>query len=113
MSLRTTPRRLLARISASLAEPYELGTQQWQLGASIGVVRPLAEYAADPNGVEDLLRDADIAMYEAKKTQQPWVYFDQKMRERLVERQKLEADLRGALQRREFFSGLSTHRVAR
>ena len=94
---------LLARISASLAKPYELGTQQWQLGASIGVVWPLAEYAADPNGVEDLLRDADIAMYEAKKTQQPWVYFNQKMRERLVERQKLEADLRGALQRREFF----------
>ena len=104
---------VLERATATLAEPYSLAGHHVETSASIGVVWPVSAYLTEPGGAkrggtgqggpEDLLRDADVAMYEAKKAQRPWVYFDQKMRERLVQRQRLEADLRGALQRREFF----------
>ena len=95
--------KLLGRVSAALREPYTLAGHRIETSASIGVLWPALSYAAAPLGVEDLLRDADIAMYEAKKAQRPWLYFDPEMRERLVARQQLEADLRGALERREFF----------
>ena len=98
---RTGVENALRRVSAALAEPYVLNTHPTQTSASIGVVWPIAEYPA--GGVEDLLRDADVAMYEAKKAHQPYLYFDKKMREQLVARQQLEADLRQALSRREFF----------
>ena len=97
---------LLGRISTDLAEPYRLDGNLVQMSASIGVVRPAlgrtANLAEQPSA-EDLLRDADIAMFEAKKTQQPFLYFDKAMRERAVTRQKLEGDLRQALAKREFF----------
>lgn len=91
--------KLLERISAALAEPYELEGHLAQTSASIGVVWPLPEHA----GVEDLLRNADIAMYEAKRTRQPFVYFEQAMFQRAVIRQKLKGDLRQVLHKRELF----------
>ncbi len=98
---------LLERISTVLAEPYRLDGNLVQMSASIGVVRPAPAHAvkqpAEQPSAEDLLRDADIAMFEAKKTQQPFSYFDKAMRERAVARQKLEGDLRQALTKREFF----------
>ncbi len=103
---------VLERTTAALAAPYLLDEHQVETSASIGIVWPVSGYlakqggaeqsGAEQGGPEDLLRDADVAMYEAKKARRPWVYFDQKMRERIVQRQRLEADLRGALQRREF-----------
>ena len=94
---------LLERVSRTLTEPYELDNQLIQTSASIGVVWSALEYSAEHLGVEDLLRDADIAMFEAKKTRQPFLYFDKTMRERVVTRQRLEGDLRGALPKRELF----------
>jgi len=92
--------KLLKRVSLLLAEPYELGGHLAQTSASIGVVWAARGHSAYSN-VEDLLRDADIAMFEAKKTRQPFVYFDAAMYERAVTRQQLEGDLRGALAKNE------------
>jgi len=65
---------------------------------SIGIVLSASGY----NQPEDMLRDADIAMYRAKALGKArYEIFDPAMRERIIERLKIEADLRLALERDE------------
>lgn len=65
---------------------------------SIGIVLSASGY----NQPEDMLRDADIAMYRAKALGKArYEIFDPAMRERIIERLKIEADLRLALKRDE------------
>ena len=87
------------RIGASLREAVEIGGRPVFVDASIGIV------TAEPGSIEGeaLVRDADVAMYEAKKTGAGRsVVFDEEMRERVERRVSLEADLRAALAREEF-----------
>ena len=51
------------RLLASLNQPYQLGNQKVVSTASIGIVLGDASYHC----ADDVLRDADIAMYEAKR----------------------------------------------
>ncbi len=51
--------------------------------------------------VDDLIRDSDIAMYEAKSCEKPFVLFDQTMHARAVNLLQTETDLRYALERNE------------
>lgn len=88
---------LLERISSELAAPYDLDGHRIEIGASIGVVSPLPELAS----VDDLLRYADIAMYEAKKNRLPFKAFEATMLKHAVGRQQLEGDLRHALAQNE------------
>ena len=50
------------RIQAALARPYDLGGRRIESGASIGVVMNIAAY----KNLDDIVRDADTAMYPAK-----------------------------------------------
>ena len=52
------------RIIEALRAPVRLGRQEVFPGCSIGIVQSYSPYASP----EELLRDADIAMYEAKNT---------------------------------------------
>jgi len=61
--------------------------------ASVGIVLGCSDYARP----EDLLRDADIAMYNAKDSGKRCVIFDRTMYTRAVDRQQLETDLRYAI----------------
>lgn len=59
------PEEVLAiarRIQASLALPYEWNGKPIATGASIGIVVNLAAYEQ----IDDIMRDADVAMYRAK-----------------------------------------------
>jgi diguanylate cyclase (GGDEF)-like protein len=88
------------RIMGVLAEPFEVGDQRVFVTASVGIALSASGYA----DVEDILRDADIAMYHAKQTGRArWVMFDQTMQLAAVRRLQLEADLREAMARQEFF----------
>jgi EAL domain-containing protein (putative c-di-GMP-specific phosphodiesterase class I) len=50
-----------------------------------------------------LLKNADTAMYQAKKRgHNNYEFFNQDMNARTIERQSIEADLRGAIERQEF-----------
>jgi diguanylate cyclase (GGDEF)-like protein/PAS domain S-box-containing protein len=103
--------QIAQRLLAALEEPYRLlGQHAVQSSASIGIVvggadrgdtgrEPLADEADDIAAeAEAVLRDADTAMYEAKRTRKgSWVLFDRTMQERVVRALRTEQDLRRAL----------------
>ncbi len=88
----------LDRIVEKLSQPYVLDGRELYVAPSIGVVIDTEHYR-DP---DELLRDADTAMYSAKESDKVTVIFDVAMRERLRERLELERQLRTALEQEEF-----------
>jgi diguanylate cyclase (GGDEF)-like protein len=88
------------RIMAALAQPFEMAGQRVYVTASVGIALSASGYT----DVENILRDADIAMYHAKQTGRArWVMFDQAMQLAAVRRLQLEADLRDALPQGQLF----------
>jgi diguanylate cyclase (GGDEF)-like protein/PAS domain S-box-containing protein len=87
------------RLSQESSRVYELNGQQIFSSSSIGIVTNLQRYET----VSDILRDADIAMYRSKSRKVPYVVFDDDMFRQVSEKQKLETDLRQALEKRELF----------
>jgi len=82
------------RLLAELAVPYAIGSHSVESGASIGIVT--ANHAAE--SAEEVLRDADTAMYEAKRAGRGrCVVFDSSMHDRVVQALEIENDLRRAL----------------
>jgi diguanylate cyclase (GGDEF)-like protein/PAS domain S-box-containing protein len=87
------------RIHEELKEPFLLAGQSVFTSTSIGIVTGSPDY----DHPEDILRDADIAMYRAKSAGQAGhAVFDTDLRERAITRLELEGDLRVALTRNEF-----------
>jgi EAL domain-containing protein (putative c-di-GMP-specific phosphodiesterase class I) len=93
----TTPdvaTRIADRLLEVLREPYQLGTHTVRSTASIGMVYSSAGY----DRADEMLRDADIAMYEAKaRGKACHVAFSTGMREAVRARVETENDLREAL----------------
>ncbi len=94
------------RIVDGLHEPFRIDERELHVRGSAG----LAAYSAlgteagtsDADDAEQLMRNADLAMYRAKATGgSGWATFDPEMLTGLVERLELEADLRRALDRDE------------
>ena len=92
-------RRVADRVQDTLRAPFLLSGQEVFSGVSIGIAHGHAGYVRP----EDILRDADTALYRAKGAGRGrWVEFDSSMHDRAVELLQLETDLRRALDRREF-----------
>ncbi|MBC7562796.1 MAG: EAL domain-containing protein [Gemmatimonadaceae bacterium] len=88
------------RLLNALAAPYQLGTHTVQSSASIGVVCSRDGYETP----EDMLRDADIAMYEAKaRGKACHVSFTTGMRDAVRDRIETENELRDAIGTSQFF----------
>ena len=81
------------RLHTVFEEPFRLGEHDVPLSASIGIAPYQPDYA-DP---ADMLRDADIAMHEAKGTDDSLRVVDSEMHARAVTRLQTELDLRRAL----------------
>lgn len=87
------------KILHALNQPYQLNNSVYQSTASIGV----ALFSHHGESPEDLLKHADIAMYQAKKAGRNNLrFFDPKMQETIDEQVSLEVALRKALQKQEF-----------
>jgi diguanylate cyclase (GGDEF)-like protein len=87
------------QILASLHEPMLLGGRAIYTNASIGIVA-LDEAYERP---EEVLRDADIAMYAAKvRGRGCYAIFDAAMRQKVSADSDLDDDLRNAIERHEF-----------
>ncbi len=86
------------RIQSQLAQPFAIEGNEIFATASIGIAPGGGYERAD-----DLLRDADTAMYRAKERGRAcYEVFDQAMHARAVRRLELETDLRRAIDRNEF-----------
>ena len=95
------PELVAERLLEVLRQPYEMDGQtgrQLSLTASIGIA--LGERAS----ADDLLRDADIALYEAKAAgKNRYMLFESSMQTAAHDRLTLEMDLAEALERHQFF----------
>ena len=91
--------RVADRIQRELNLPFNLNGQEVFTSASIGIAISNSGYERP----DDLLRDADIAMYRAKALGKArYEMFDSEMHARAVSQLQLETDLRRALDREEF-----------
>ncbi|HEY4129218.1 MAG TPA: EAL domain-containing protein [Gemmatimonadaceae bacterium] len=88
---------VVERIADSLRTPVKLLGREVALGASVGVA-----HVHGGERVEELLRNADVAMYKAKDDGKGrHAVFEPGMHAALLERLELEADLRHAVERGE------------
>ncbi len=87
------------RVIRSLSEPMRIAGKELYTSASIGIAISHERY----RNPEELLRDADVAMYRAKAAgRQRFALFDEKLHEDALRQLELEGDLRRGLQRQEF-----------
>jgi len=87
------------RILAELAIPLEIRKREFRGKASIGI----AMYPNDGTTLEELLKNADTAMYRAKaEGRGRFTFFEAHMNARALERWSLETGLHRALQQRQF-----------
>jgi len=87
------------KIAYVLNLPYQLGEHESHVTSSIGV----ALFNKNPLGVDGLFKQADIAMYQAKKAGRNTLrFFDPQMQETIDARAALEVEMRRALDRGEF-----------
>ena len=91
---------LAEKVRKKLEEPFLIEGHQVEITASIGVLPCNSAYIRP----EDMLRDAELAMHEAKKQgRNRWVVFASEMYEQKSRRTLMEKDLRRALDREELF----------
>jgi len=100
VSLAAGPELIAQRLSEALAEPFMLlgATSRVEVRASFGVA------SGAHTSAEELLRNADIAMYRAKwEGKNRCVVFESEMQGAVQSRMELEMDLRDALANDEFY----------
>jgi diguanylate cyclase (GGDEF)-like protein len=90
--------RIARRVIAALSEPYTIGRQNLNISSCVGI--SLTDYHGGP--AEDVLRDADVAMYQAKAAGAgSYRTFDRTLGNSLTP-SAIEARLREAVERQEF-----------
>jgi len=88
------------KILHALATPHHLAGNELHITTSIGI----SLFPADGDNAEELLKNADAAMYHAKKKgKSNYQLFNSTMNALAVERQNTEVELRRAIVRNEFF----------
>ncbi len=91
--------RAVQRIGEQLGAAFIVNGRDVFTSASIGIVVSTPDYQA----AEDVLRDADVALYRAKDLGQGrYVLFDSEMHRRVVASMQLETELWRAVERHEF-----------
>ncbi|HET7273032.1 MAG TPA: GGDEF domain-containing phosphodiesterase, partial [Rubrobacter sp.] len=91
--------RVADHITRTLSAPFTLESREVFVNTSIGI----ALGTSDRERPTDLLRNADVALYQAKASgKATYALFDPYMNIAALERLNLEADLRGAIERGEF-----------
>ena len=91
--------RVAEDILAKLAQPFDINKDPVYISASIGITL----YPVDAHDFDDLLKNADQAMYAAKaEGRNRFSYFTPSMQAAALSRMRLANDLRHALKRHEF-----------
>lgn len=93
-------RRRASAINQTLRHPFTISGVEFYVQASVGIAQGDIRYEFP----EEALRDADSAMYEAKRAgRSTFRVFDKSMHEGALEKLALETDLRHGLERDELF----------
>ena len=93
------PLRVAARVVDAFSRPFMINGQEHFVTTSVGITL----YPADGANAQELLRNADLAMYKAKdQGRNRYSFFTQEINQRIQDRVSTEARLRGALARGEF-----------
>jgi len=91
--------KLAQGIIDSLSRPYTINGTAVSIGASVGIVT--SDY--DDRTSDDLMRDADLALYAAKAAGKGcFRFFEPEMHDAARQRQLMESDLRVALENNQF-----------
>ncbi len=86
------------KVIEQMSTPFSIGSRKVSLGASIGITI----YPEDTDNAEEMMRNADMAMYRAKEGgRNRYQFFTIGMQEQVRERTELEQDLRQAVERDE------------
>ena len=89
---------LAEKVLATMRSSFSIGLKQFFISASIGIT----VYPMDDTSPEELLRNADIAMYEAKdEGRNRYEFYSSIMSETVKSRNVIEQELHGALERNE------------
>jgi diguanylate cyclase (GGDEF)-like protein len=87
------------KILAAINKPFLLATHEYHITLSIGATL----FSDNATSAEEMLKRADIAMYQAKKAGRNTLrFFDPNMQDVINARTSLEGDLRKALDNKEF-----------
>ena len=103
------PHRIARRIVHDIPRPMKLAALSLEVGASVGVSifdskheRSTEVDRREHSPVETVLRQADMAMYRAKRAGRgEYRFFDSDMDQRLQQRVQLEREIKGAVERGE------------
>lgn len=88
------PGIIARRVIKTLAEPISLRGQEYYISASIGI----SIYPTDGSEAEELVKNADVAMYHSKcEGKNGFKYYQDSMNTEALERLGLEAKLRNAI----------------
>ncbi|MCC5825617.1 EAL domain-containing protein [Alkalimonas sp.] len=91
--------QLASQLVQQLSSPYQVEKLRFVLGASIGI----AHYPSHASQLDDLVRAADIAMYEAKKTKNNISLYSKPLDARYQRRFAIEQRLRTAIEQQHLF----------
>ncbi|ASJ74709.1 putative signaling protein [Granulosicoccus antarcticus IMCC3135] len=87
------------RLSDSLSKPFLIDGSSLNVGTSMGICR----FPEDGTNVDDLLRKADVAMYQAKNNGKGQILcFDQTLATKVLKRVQIEYQLRQAIAEEQF-----------
>src|SRR5690606_31716168 len=85
---------LAARITATFAEPFRYAGEEFAITTSVGIAR----HPHDGRSVQQLVNNADAAMYDAKRRgRNTWQRFNPELAQQQTDRVQVEAQLRRAL----------------
>ncbi|MDH5470351.1 MAG: EAL domain-containing protein, partial [Gammaproteobacteria bacterium] len=86
------------RVLELMSEPFVINKQELYISSSIGI----ALFPDDGDNVDDLMKNADIAMYHAKKSgRNNYQYFSKRLNEESLFKLKIESKLRHAVENNE------------
>jgi len=88
----------IQRVDEEVSGNYRVGDREIFITVSIGAVVDTEHYEC----AEDILRDADTAMYQAKQGDRAHAIFDVEMREAVRRRLQIESELRRAVETGQF-----------
>ena len=86
------------RLQGAIAEPFRIAGHDLAVSSSMGIVVSTGH----EESAESLIRNADAAMYRAKRQGVAYEMFDDGMRSRVRARARTESDLHRAIEEREF-----------